>query len=349
MGPSIEISRLPKTTTQPYDLEGNPDDIIPEEKLPFDRFKLPPEEETAEEIRTVIAWAIDIPDARHTSIMLRWLKQHKLDEELGHLKRVRRKDGVTSLLLHPVSLTPSLPEFPQEVSMQSPYQVSVPASAALTPLSHELKNKLWPTIFAPPRKDQVDPWTRGKLRWACSAIEKLQAESSKAVAHGEFPIVAFVPPPHEISGVDFSESFTGFDTRQSTNHPLRHAVIDVIRQIAEFRANEGSSSTSLNAVEADSDDSDPIPDTSRSQNGSRYLLTGLTLFTTHEPCIMCSMALLHSRVKEVVYLRPMPSTGGCGGVACLPALKGVNHRFGILHWKNVTDQGLFSLSEDVDA
>lgn len=45
------------------------------------------------------------------------------------------------------------------------------------------------------------------------------------------------------------------------------------------------------------------------------------------------MALLHSRVKEVVYIQPMGKTGGCGGLACLPVLKGVNHRFGILRWK----------------
>lgn len=69
-------------------------------------------------------------------------------------------------------------------------------------------------------------------------------------------------------------------------------------------------------------------------NGTNYLLTNLILFTTHEPCIMCSMALLHSRVKEVVYLMPIPATGGCGGAACVPRLEGVNHRFGIVQWGN---------------
>lgn len=49
--------------------------------------------------------------------------------------------------------------------------------------------------------------------------------------------------------------------------------------------------------------------------------------------MMCSMALLHSRVAKVMYLIPMDKTGGCGGSACLPRTEGVNHRFGILKWK----------------
>ena len=48
---------------------------------------------------------------------------------------------------------------------------------------------------------------------------------------------------------------------------------------------------------------------------------------------MCSMALLHSRAAKVIYLMPMDKTGGCGGSARLPRLEGVNHRFGILKWK----------------
>ena len=54
---------------------------------------------------------------------------------------------------------------------------------------------------------------------------------------------------------------------------------------------------------------------------------------------MCSMALIHSRVKEVFYLYPMDKTGGCGGVTCLPTLEGVNHRFKICRWKA---EGAFS-------
>jgi tRNA-specific adenosine deaminase 3 len=156
----------------------------------------------------------------------------------------------------------------------------------------------------------------------------------------QLPIGALIPEPF---GTDASLpkeglSFAAADTRHSTNHPLRHAAINTVRQLADYRAAQNSNDSppvdapdailTTRETEAGGDS-----EGEESRNGSNYLLTDRTFFISHEPCIMCSMALLHSRVKEVVYMFPMPKTGGCGGSACLPILKGVNHRFAILQWK----------------
>jgi tRNA-specific adenosine deaminase 3 len=70
------------------------------------------------------------------------------------------------------------------------------------------------------------------------------------------------------------------------------------------------------------------------QNGEGYQLTNRTLYITHEPCIMCTMALVHARVKEVVFIHSMPSTGGCGGAVMVQELKTINHRFNAWRWKD---------------
>jgi len=49
------------------------------------------------------------------------------------------------------------------------------------------------------------------------------------------------------------------------------------------------------------------------------------LFCTVEPCLMCAGALLHARVKRVVYATPDPKFGGVESLCRNLELPGLNH------------------------
>src|SRR4029079_14135297 len=58
-----------------------------------------------------------------------------------------------------------------------------------------------------------------------------------------------------------------------------------------------------------------------------YRLTDATVYVTVEPCLMCVGAMVHARVREVVYGAAVPKSGAL--VSTLKALEspGLNHRF----------------------
>lgn len=58
----------------------------------------------------------------------------------------------------------------------------------------------------------------------------------------------------------------------------------------------------------------------------RYRLTDLTLYVTLEPCIMCVGALIHARVKRVVFGAYDGKTGACGSMFRLINDRRHNHR-----------------------
>ena len=61
-----------------------------------------------------------------------------------------------------------------------------------------------------------------------------------------------------------------------------------------------------------------------------YRLVGSTIFVTLEPCAMCLGAMMHARIKRIVFGASDPKTGVCGSCANLTSEAFFNHRIAVL-------------------
>lgn len=99
--------------------------------------------------------------------------------------------------------------------------------------------------------------------------------ASRAEAEGEVPIGAVVVYGGEIIGRGWNRSIT-------THDPSAHAEIMALREAGQSLEN--------------------------------YRLCDATLYVTLEPCAMCAGAMLHARLKRLVWGASDPKTGATGSV-----------------------------------
>ena len=57
-----------------------------------------------------------------------------------------------------------------------------------------------------------------------------------------------------------------------------------------------------------------------------YRLTDTTLYVTLEPCAMCAAAIVHARVRRLVFGAWDPRAGAAGSIVNIFTLPGMNHR-----------------------
>ncbi|KAI0025734.1 cytidine deaminase-like protein [Xylariomycetidae sp. FL0641] len=103
-----------------------------------------------------------------------------------------------------------------------------------------------------------------------------------------------------------------------TGNPMAHAALRAISMVAQklVRAEKNRPQVESEIMEFEAfqdkpllhdeqvvfDADHPCPD--------GYLCHELELYMTHEPCTMCAMAILHSRMGRIVFRHRMPLTGG---------------------------------------
>ncbi|ORY64109.1 cytidine deaminase-like protein [Pseudomassariella vexata] len=105
-----------------------------------------------------------------------------------------------------------------------------------------------------------------------------------------------------------------------TGNPMAHAALRAISMVAQklVRAEKREPAASKPILEFEAFQDKPLLSDEQlvfetehpSPDG--YLCHELELYMTHEPCTMCAMAILHSRMGRIVFRHRMPLTGGMG-------------------------------------
>lgn len=78
----------------------------------------------------------------------------------------------------------------------------------------------------------------------------------------------------------------------------------------------------------------------KQNNDNNYLCNDLIIYTTHEPCVMCCMALVLSRIHRIIYMKEIPGSGGFESNFHLGSRSDLNKKFEIWKWikkKDVKD------------
>ena len=113
------------------------------------------------------------------------------------------------------------------------------------------------------------------------------AEARAAEADGEVPVGAVIVRDGAIVAVGRNRVITDHD-------PTAHAEIVALRMAGLVLGN--------------------------------YRLEGCDLYCTLEPCAMCAGAILHARVRRLVYAASDPKAGACGSVLGVMNHPQLNHR-----------------------
>jgi tRNA(adenine34) deaminase len=113
------------------------------------------------------------------------------------------------------------------------------------------------------------------------------AEAEKAESAGEVPVGAVIVYNDSVIGSGFNQPISAHDA-------TAHAEIIALRKAGEAIGN--------------------------------YRLSGVTMYCTVEPCMMCAGAMIHARIARLVFGTPDPKAGSAGSIYNVLTDPRLNHR-----------------------
>eukprot|EP00940_MAST-03C_sp_MAST-3C-sp2_P002115 g2115.t1 len=274
---------------------------------------------------------------QYASVMIRALAKHSpIPQHLRHLKRIRRitdartKELALHIFLCPEddfeALTTTNASMKNDLEKYTfpPRIIDVPSLAPESLDERDALCRVWPCSW---KYDEyfrpLDKSAMSHVR-ECLRVALHEAKVSASKGSSSVGAVLFDPSRDDGSGKPCILAKAG----TCDAYPFGHATMRCIA------AHSASQRSRQQLKRSRTDDGRTPPDTepssSSTQNDTRddaYLCTGCDIVLTSEPCVMCAMALTHSRIRRVFYALPNERSGALGTRYCLHSISSLNHRF----------------------
>jgi tRNA-specific adenosine deaminase 3 len=171
---------------------------------------------------------------------------------------------------------------------------------------HHLKHAVMVVVDLVAQSQGGGAWKVGDKQWFLRAEESFESKAYKQ---------AVLSPPVTLSQIKRYSSSEDVNKRTSSDAGLGcgREECSGLGGIEEMQPKGSSDSCGVTAV-------DRVPKT------GPYICTGYDVYVTREPCAMCAMALIHSRVRRVFYGCHSPQ-GALGTQVKLHILEGLNHHY----------------------
>ncbi|CCE63557.1 hypothetical protein TPHA_0F00710 [Tetrapisispora phaffii CBS 4417] len=192
----------------------------------------------------------------------------------------------------------------------------------------EWSKKFWPLNWCGNPNDQILNDMEFNINWIRSHLKNISKLASELGIQNtnkkSIPVVtSFVSP------LDPTDIITTIDERENLN-PLDHSIMCGIKRVSELERSRRIQNK---------------------QQDVNYLCLNFDVYTTHEPCSMCSMALIHSRIKRLIFIKPMKKTGclkpDSGDGYCMQDNKNLNSKYEVFQWIGGEFQDIPTVSDKI--
>lgn len=274
----------------------------------------------------VPVWVGEV-NPRQGKLLMSFIKTHFSLEDvttpcLNHLKRIRKVDDHLEVIIYPyesdeqcASIMELSRKFPEEFSIDNLEVKEVPQNAPPTKeLTQQWSNGYWPITWKGNPNHRFLNSVEIDIEQEKQMINTLLDSLADAAVSQDstFNFLGTLIASKEDDRIEIHTICIASDIN---NDPQGHSVMEAISKIAEREVMNRKSN--------------------QSERG--YLCNDMLVYTTHEPCVMCCMALVHSRIGRIIYLKPEKSSGGLESHYQLGDRDGLNWKFEIWRWLGVDE------------